>query len=164
MASVWDVYNEHWGKETFKILKRRHEAKEGIEETIHHLWCWMELMPRDTERPFEVCQSELRTSLRYLGFSAFDYDDNVRFKMLKTISKMLCPPVVDPQMEDEFGFKTFDVVGSSLERSEDTPYYYSPPVEKTLLKNLGGRQLQMHFKKGYDCNRIRALDAILALR
>lgn len=159
MASVWEVYNDHWAKETHKILKRRVETKKGIEKTIHHLWCWLELMPLETDRPFRICEKELRGSLRGLGF--YVEDDEERFKILKAITNSLCPPFVGHELEDDWAFNTLVVQGSGMERGDVTPWYVSPPVEKRFLKNIGGKRWQMHFKEGYDSDRIRALDAIV---
>ena len=158
--SVWQVYYEHWAQDVHKIFQRRQNAKEGIRLTIHHLWCWLEMMPLETEHSYEECKGDLKQGLRGLGLYFEEPDE--RFKMLRAISETLTPLAVDHNLPDDWQFKTFVVRDNAIERSGDTPWFASPPVERRFIRNIQNRRYEM-FLKDLDSNQIRHLDAIVGL-
>lgn len=156
MATVWQVYYNHWARENHQILERHSKTKEGIENTIFRFWCWLEMMPLDSDVSFQKCQKYLKNQMDI--FVMVDSEEE-RFQILKGMADYLHPPMVDSRLPDDWEFSTLEVENGALERGEYTPYTYSPPVEKRFLENVG-RRYHSNFGS-YKTDRIRQLDAII---
>jgi hypothetical protein len=167
MASVWQVYYQHWAKQS---NRKRYEIyfKNATFKTIRLLWFWYEAMPVHLldSYDFESSAQKLLEELSILGtMLSIDPDDRLEDQMglLRSMSEYLCPNHLPRRSEEEGKLDSFVVINDQIDRGSRTPWFVVPPTEARLTRNLGLCSLFRLSNFDLSTDQCRRLDAILAL-
>lgn len=165
-SSLWKIYYEHWAKDA-NAERRKKASKKNIRQTIHLIWSWMEAMPRDTPiTKFNQKQTDLLDSLISASGYFYTADLEEKFTTIRQIADYLFPYFLE--REWFFRFEVFvmnvslKLLNGTLERTNITGLDFQTPIEKRVIRNIGGR-----YKKdaifSMKADQLRSVDAIVAL-